>query len=174
LELGMNATVLKRWHIDANYTYLDATVGVDYLSQSPNNPYADAQGNVPVKSGSRLPGIPEHLAKLAVNVDILPAWTLGVNMLYNGGQFLRGDEANLTTPLASYMLFNLKTEYRFNEHFALFGKLDNVFNKRYQNFGTYGNTGDVLHNELGVEDLNTRFVGASAPRAGWVGIRITL
>ncbi|MEQ1638267.1 MAG: TonB-dependent receptor [Methylococcales bacterium] len=174
LELGMHANVFKRLHIDANYTYLDATVGVDYLSQSPNHPKADDQGNVLVKNGSRLPGIPEHLIKLAVSYDIIPDWSLGVNMLYNGDQFLRGDEANLTSPLASYMLFNLKTEYRFNEHFSIFGKLDNIFNKRYQNFGTFGNTGDVLENSLGVNDLDTRFVGVGAPRAGWVGVRITL
>ncbi|NOT86533.1 MAG: TonB-dependent receptor, partial [Methylococcaceae bacterium] len=174
LELGLNATVFKRLHLDANYTYLDATVGVDYLSQSPSHPNADALGNVPVKSGSRLPGIPEHLIKLAVNYDIIPDWSLGVNMIYNGDQFLRGDQANLTEPLASYMLFNLKTEYRFNEHFSLFGKLDNIFNKRYQNFGTYGNTGGVLNDALGINDVDTRFVGVGAPRAGWVGIRITL
>jgi outer membrane receptor protein involved in Fe transport len=174
LELGMNATVLQRLHLDANYTYLDATVGVDYLSQSPNHPNADDNGTVLVRKGSRLPGIPEHLVKVAANVDLLPAWTLGVNMIYNGDQFLRGDEANLTTPLASYMLFNLKTEYRFNEHVTLFGKLDNIFNHRYQNFGTLGNTGDVLEEDLGINDLNTRFIGVGAPRAGWVGVRITL
>lgn len=174
LELGMNANILQRLRVDLNYTYLDATVGVDYLSQSPSHPNADADGNVMVKSGARLPGIPEHMVKLAVNYDIIPAWTMGVNMLYNDGQYLRGDEANLTPPLASYMLFNLKTEYRFNEHFTLFGRLDNIFNHRYQNFGTFGNTGDVLEDALGIDDVNTRFVGVGAPRAGWVGLRITL
>lgn len=174
LELGINTTFFKRLHIDANYTYLDATTGVDYYSNSPNHPNADAQDRVLVKKGSRLPGVPEHLVKLAINYDIIPAWSLGMNMVYNGDQFLRGDEANLTSPLASYMLFNLKTEYRFNEHFSLFGKLDNIFNHQYQSFGTYGNTGAVLNDSLGVNDLNTRFVGVGAPRAGWVGIRITL
>ena len=174
IELGLNANMFDRLHLGVNYTYLNATLQTSYISNSPSHPSANENGDIVAKQGDRLPGIPEHMVKVALDYDILPSWTLGTNMLYNGDQFLRGDEANLDTPLASYILFNLKTEYRFNEHFALFGKLNNIFNQRYQNFGTYGNTGDVLDSALGIDDADTRFVGVGAPRAGWVGVRITL
>lgn len=174
IELGMQASVLERLRLSANYTYLSAEFRTAFLSHSPSHPNADADGNISVKSGNQIPGIPEHLVKFAVDYDIFKSWTLGMNMLYNAQQFLRGDEANQAEPVGSYVLFNLKTEYRFNEHVALFGKLDNIFNQRYQNFGTFGNTGDVLESALGIDDLNTRFLGVGAPRAGWVGIRFTL
>lgn len=174
IELGMTANLFERLHLSTHYTYLDATFRTAYLSHSPNHPNTDANGDIQVKQGDRIPGIPEQLVKFSADYDVIPQWTLGMNMLFNGRQFLRGDEANLAQPLPSYLLFNLKTEYRFNEHITLFGKLDNIFNHRYNNFGTFGNTGDVLENTLGVDDLATRFVGAGAPRAGWVGIRLTL
>ena len=174
IELGLNADVLERLHLSTHYTFLDARFRTAYLSHSPNHPDADANGDIQVKHGDRIPGIPEHLLKFSADYDIFPEWTFGMNMLFNGEQFLRGDEANLATPLASYMLFNLKTEYRINKHVALFGKVDNLFDHRYSNFGTFGNTGDVLEDTLGVDDLATRFVGVGAPRAGWVGIRFTL
>jgi outer membrane receptor protein involved in Fe transport len=153
---------------------LNATLQTTFNENSPSHPRANENGEILALRGSRLPGLPENMVKLALDYDILPSWTLGMNMLYNGDQFLRGDTANLADPLASYVLFNLKTEYRFNEHIALFGKLNNVFDQRYQNFGTYGNTGDVLESALGIDDVNSRFVGVGAPRAGWVGVRISM
>ena len=70
-------------------------------------------------------------------------------------------------------MVNLRTEYRFNEHVMIFGRLDNLFNEKYNNFGTYGETGDVLEG-IGIADQDTRFFGVSAPRAGWVGIKLSL
>lgn len=97
----------------------------------------------------------------------------GFNVFFNAEQFLRGDEANLDTPLSSFAVVNLQTEYRFNKHFTIFGRLDNLFNEQYNNFGTYGETGDVLES-IGIDDRDTRSVGVSAPCAGWVGIKLTL
>jgi outer membrane cobalamin receptor len=39
---------------------------------------------------------------------------------------------------------NLTTEYRFNEHFTIFGRLDNLFGKQYNNFGLYGEADEVF------------------------------
>ncbi|NYT46556.1 MAG: hypothetical protein H0A75_01510 [Candidatus Methanofishera endochildressiae] len=39
-------------------------------------------------------------------------WGTGFNVLFNAEQFLRGDEANLDTPLGSFAVVNLQTEYR--------------------------------------------------------------
>ncbi|SCN47156.1 TonB domain protein [methanotrophic endosymbiont of Bathymodiolus azoricus (Menez Gwen)] len=69
-------------------------------------------------------------------------------------------------------MVNLQTEYRFNKHVKIFARLDNVFDEKYNNFGMYGETGDVLEN-LGIGEQSTRFVGVSAPRAGWGGIKLS-
>ena len=173
VELGLSSSFFDRWRMALNYSYIDAVFLTPYTSHSPSNPYADANGDIQVNSGSHIPGIPEHIVKFSSDVDIIESWTFGFNVLFNAEQFLRGDEANLDAPLNSFVVVNLLTEYRFNEHFTIFGRLDNLFNEKYNNFGMYGETGDVLEG-IGIADQDTRFVGVSAPRAGWVGIKLTL
>ena len=173
VELGLSSSFFDRWRMALNYSYINAVFLTPYTSHSPSNPYADANGDIQVQSGSHIPGIPEHIVKFSSDVDIVKSWTFGFNVLFNAEQFLRGDEANLDTPLRSFAVVNLRTEYRFNEHFMIFGRLDNLFNTKYNNFGTYGETGDVLEG-IGIADQDTRFVGVSAPRAGWVGVKLTL
>ena len=173
VELGLSSSFFDRWRMALNYSFIDAVFLTPYVSHSPSNPYADENGDIQVQSGSYIPGIPRHIVKFSSDVDIIESWTFGFNVLFNAEQFLRGDEANLDSPLASYAVVNLQTEYRFNEHFTIFGRLDNLFNTKYNNFGTYGETGDVLEG-MGIDDRDTRFVGVSAPRAGWVGVKLTL
>ena len=173
LELGLSTAFFERWRLALNYTFIDARYLTPFTSQSPSHPYADANGDIQVSSGDYIPSIPQHLVKFSTDVDVVDSWTVGMNLIFNGEQFLRGDEANLDKPLNGYTVVNLYTEYRFNEHFTLFGRLNNVFGAKYNNFGLYGNTGDVLE-DMGIDDADTRFVGVSAPRAGWVGVKLTL
>jgi outer membrane receptor protein involved in Fe transport len=76
----------------------------------------------------------------------------------------------VTNQLKGYWLFNARAEYQFNKHFALFGKLDNIFDNNYNSFGAFGEPDQVL----GAAFDNPRFVSPGAPRAGWIGVRITL
>jgi len=169
VELGLASTFFDRWRMSANYTFIDATYLTPFTVQSANHPNADANGDMQVKKGNHLPSIPQHIVKFSTDVDVLEEWTIGMNVMFNGEQFLRGDEANEDTPLAAYAVVNLSTEYRFNEHVTVFGRLDNVFGKSYNNFGLYGEADEVFD---GMDD--TRFVGVSAPRAGWVGVKLKL
>ncbi len=174
IELGLGGDFFDRWRMSANYSYIDAEFRTAYKSNSPSNPMRDANDDIQVLPGDTIPGVPNHLFKFATDVDVLPEWTLGMDMIYNGSQFLRGDEANLNGKLGAYMVFNLSTEYRFNEHLTLFGKLDNVLDRRYKNFGTYGETGEVLTG-VGIAEIEeARFLGIGAPRAGWIGVRLSL
>ncbi len=173
VELGLSSSFFDRWRMALNYSFIDAVFLTPYASHSPSNPYADANGDIQVQKGDYIPGIPRHIVKFSSDVDIIESWTFGFNVLFNAEQFLRGDEANLDAPLGSFAVVNLLTEYRFNEHFTIFGRLDNLFNEKYNNFGMYGETGDVLEG-IGIDERDTRFVGVSAPRAGWVGVKLTL
>ncbi len=174
IELGLNANFFERWRVSTHYSYIDAQYRTAYQSNSPSNPLRDVNDDIQVKRGDTIPGIPNHLFKFATDFDVIQDWTLGMDMIYNGSQYLRGDEANLNDKLGAYMVFNLSTEYRFNEHLTLFGKLDNIFDRRYKNFGTYGETGDVLTGIGIAENEEARFLGIGSPRAGWVGIRLSL
>jgi outer membrane receptor protein involved in Fe transport len=66
-------------------------------------------------------------------------------------------------------VFNSTAEYKVTKNFSVFGKLNNVFDTNYNSFGVYGNASEVLP---GYND--GRFVSPGAPRAGWIGIRLTL
>lgn len=163
----------NRWRWSANYTFIDATYQTAFGTPNAANPYA-VDGVTQVEPGDKIPGIPAHQFKFNTDVDILPEWTLGFDMNYNSSQYLRGDEANLTAKLPGFVVFNLRSEYRFNQHVALFGRVNNLFDREYANFGAWNNTGDVLDG-LGLPgDQNTRFVGVGAPRAAWIGIRLTM
>jgi len=169
VELGLASTFFDRWRMSANYTFIDARYLTGFTVQSANHPNAAANGDMTVTKGNHIPSIPQHIVKFSTDVDVLDEWTIGMNVMFNGEQFLRGDEANEDTPLAAYAVVNLSTEYRFNEHVTVFGRLDNVFGKTYNNFGLYGEADEVFPTMT-----STRFVGVSAPRAGWVGVKLKL
>ncbi|WAR45544.1 TonB-dependent receptor [Methylomonas rapida] len=160
-----------RW--TANYTFIDATYQSSF--GSPNGAHPNAvDGVTQVRPGNKIPGIPAHQAKFSADYDIVPEWTLGFDMNYNSSQYLRGDEANLTAKIPAFVIFNLRSEYRFNEHVALFGRVNNLFDRDYANFGAWAETGEVLQG-LGLEENeNARFVGVGAPRAAWIGLRLTM
>ncbi|CAD6876942.1 TonB-dependent receptor [Methylomonas fluvii] len=174
VEAGLSGNFYERWRWSTHYTYIDASFETPFLGSSPNNPLADGDGNIHVKAGDKLPGIPAHQFKFSTDFDIVSAWTLGMDMNYNSSQYLRGDEANLTAKLPGFVVFNLRSEYRFNKNVALFGKVSNLFDRQYANFGTWGNTGDVLDGVGLPGDQQSRFVGVGAPRAAWIGIRLTM
>ncbi|QPK61532.1 TonB-dependent receptor [Methylomonas sp. LL1] len=174
VELDLSGNFYQRWRWSTHYTFIDASFETPFLGSSPNNPMADADGNIQVHAGDKIPGIPAHQFKFSTDYDIIPEWTLGFDMNYNSSQYLRGDEANLTDKLPAFVVFNLRSEYRFNQHVALFGRVNNLFDREYANFGTWGNTGDVL-DDLGLPgDQQSRFVGVGAPRAAWIGVRLTM
>ncbi|HLF96180.1 MAG TPA: TonB-dependent receptor [Methylococcaceae bacterium] len=169
-EVGLNGRVWDRVRFNANYTFLDATFQDNFLASSPNNPSADANGNIQVKAGNRIPLLPQHSLKLGTDVDVLSNVTLGADMQLTTSRVFRGDEANLNNKLGGFAVFNLHGEYRLHKHVALFGRLDNVFDRKYENFGLYGEADEVLGDSFN----DPRFVGVGAPRAGWVGIRLSM
>ncbi|MCK5355530.1 MAG: TonB-dependent receptor, partial [Methyloprofundus sp.] len=173
VELGLSSAFFDRWRMSLNYSFIDAKYLTPFVSHSPSHPGADGDGDIQVSKGDHIPGIPQHSVKFSTDVDIVDSWTVGLNVIFNADQFLRGDEGNLDESLEGYTVVNLMTEYRFNEHLTIFGRLDNLFNARYNNFGTYGETGEVLE-DIGIDERDTRFVGVSAPRAGWVGVKLSL
>lgn len=173
-EAGLSGLFFdERWRWSANYTFIDATYQSSFGSPNGAHPKA-IDGVTQVRPGNKIPGIPAHQAKFSTDYDILPEWTLGFDMNYNGSQYLRGDESNSTDKLPAFVVFNLRSEYRFNEHVALFGRVNNLFDREYANFGAWAETGEVL-NGLGLdENPNARFVGVGAPRAAWIGLRLTM
>jgi outer membrane receptor protein involved in Fe transport len=154
------------WHFAANYTYLNARFLDNFDIQSP----LDEDERATVTRGARIPGLPEHMFKASLGVDLWQKLSLGFNGTYSGNRPFRGDEANLTPNLSGYWLFNATAEYKVTKNFTVFGKLDNIFDVHYNSFGLYGNPSEVLGDAFD----DNRFVSPGAPRAGWVGIRLSI
>lgn len=172
VETGLTANVtelfssIDDWHFSTNYTYLNARFMDSFTIQDP----LDDDDPAIVGRESRIPGLPEHIYKATLGVDLWKRFSLGIDAQYSGDQYFRGDEANITDPLGGYWLFNARAEFRFNEHVALFGRVSNIFDRRYKTFGVYGEADEVLGDAFD----DGRFVAPGMPRAGWIGVRLSI
>ena len=59
-------------------------------------------------------------------------------------QYFLGDEGNDNAPLAGYATVDLRTSYSITEHVPIYGLIENLFDSRYDRFGTFYN-GDAAH-----------------------------
>src|SRR5690606_8099376 len=94
---GAELAVSGQWQaLDwfASYSYLEATFEAPFMALSPNHPSANSDGEIQVRSGDRIPGLPEHQFKLGGDWSVTDQLIIGAEMIYNSGQYLRGDESN--------------------------------------------------------------------------------
>ena len=172
---GVDATLSytdRRWFAYASYSYTDATYQSGFAEGSGSNPQADTDGNITVRPGNRLPGIPAHLVKLSVNYQVTPAWNVGATAISASGQVLFGDEANLTPHLPASFTLNLNTTYQLTKNVQLFGLVRNIADRTYYTFGTFSPTSSVFLSQA-PGATNPRSYSIAAPVAGFGGVRVT-
>jgi len=159
------------------YSFIDARYVDGFIEHSPNNSTADANGDIAVAPGSRIPASPRQTLRLRVDGDAAPGWRLGANLLLNDATFARGDENNRAVGgrVGGYAVLNLDTTWQLASHVELFARVNNVFDRRYANFGILG--ANVFANPGRTFDpANARsetFVGQGAPRGAWAGVRVS-
>jgi iron complex outermembrane receptor protein len=172
---GVDAAVqLKtdRWLAWVAYSYVSATYLSGFVEASGSNPAADADGNITINPGNRLPGIPAHQVKVGLNYKVTDKWTVGASAIGVTPAFLFGDEANLTAPLPGYFTVNLNTSYQLTKNVQLFAWAENVTNARYYTFGTFSPTSSVPIVQA-PDASNPRSYSPAAPIGGFGGIRVT-
>jgi outer membrane receptor protein involved in Fe transport len=169
LNLRLTDGRLSAW---VAYSYIDAEFQTAFPESSQNNPGADATGTTQIKPGDRLPGIPQHVLKLGADYKATDAWTVGGTAIAASGQYLFGDEANLTPQTPSYFVLNLHTSYQVTNNLQLFAQIENAFNAQYYTFGTFSPTSSVpIAQAPGA--TNPRSYSPGAPIGVLVGIRAT-
>jgi iron complex outermembrane receptor protein len=161
-----------RWQAWFGYTYTNATFQSAFTASSPDNPFADANGNIQVQPGNRLPGVPANLVKFGVQYKVTDAWTVGTTAVAASGQYLFGDEANLTKQLPGYFLLNFNTSYQITPHVQLFGTVQNVLNQKYYIYGTFSPTSSITFAQA-PGTSNPRSYNIAAPIGGFAGVRVT-
>jgi outer membrane receptor protein involved in Fe transport len=169
VSLSLKTDRLLAW---LAYSYIDATFQTGFSASSENNPGADANGNIQVQPGNHLPGVPSNLWKLGLDYKVTDAWTVGGTGVAASGQFLFGDEANLTAKTPAYFVLNLHTSYQLTRNLQLFALIENAFNTTYYTFGTFSPTSSVFIAQA-PGAANPRSYSPAAPIAATVGIRVT-
>ncbi|HUD58097.1 MAG TPA: TonB-dependent receptor [Acetobacteraceae bacterium] len=161
-----------RWLAYIAYTYTDATFQSGFTESAGSNPAADANGNITIQRGNRLPGIPVNQVKLGVYYKVTDKWTVGATAIGTSTAFLFGDETNLTPPLPGYFTVNVSTSYQLTDNVQLFAWAENITNTRYDTFGTFSPTSSVfLAQAPGA--TNPRSLSPAAPIGGFGGVRIS-
>lgn len=163
-----------RWLAYAGYSYIDATYQFSGTIASPNNPLSDADGNVFVTPGNRIPGIPQHQFKAGADYFVTPEWKIGGDIVAVGERFYVGDDSNLNPKLPAYFVANLRTSYQVTKNITLFANINNLFNNKYPLFGTFFEPQGTAKAGLPIALTDQRTLVPGAPFAIYGGLRYRL
>ena len=138
---------------------------------SPNNPFADAAGNIQVRPDDQLPGVPQNRLKMNADYAITDKWKIGGNLIFASSQFFFGDASNQNPRLPGYWVVDLHSSYQITRNVELFALIKNLFDRNYTTFGILG---DVTKTPLpGVPNpSDPRFITVGAPLAVFGGVRV--
>lgn len=188
LELGLSG---RSGALDAAayYTRLAATYRSPTCIVSEANSSAETSANctgndeIEVRSGDRLPGIPQNLLKLDLGWRVLPALRLGANLQAQSATFVRGNENNRhqsdgvdfngSGRSPGFAILNLQANWNLGSGWNLLGKVHNVLDRRYNTGGMLGeNAFDAAGTLQGPDDWrDEQFVAPGAPRSFTLALR---
>jgi len=163
----------NRLQLNASYTLVDARF-LDALQVGSNSPFADANGNVQILPGNRIPAVPRNRVKASVDYSITDAFKVGGDALYFSSQYFVGDGSNQAPRLPGYAVFNLHASYQIDKTMQIYARADNIFDNRYATYGTFFNTGAVPNfANGGAPFTDPRSLSPARPRAFYTGLKIT-
>jgi iron complex outermembrane receptor protein len=172
LEAGVNYQT-PQYLVYANYALVDATYQFTGLLASPNNPSADANGDVLVTPGKQIPGIPRHQIKGGVDYFVTPLLKLGTDVIWVSSQWYVGDDANQNVKLADYWVANLHGSYQLTKELQVYGLINNLFNRKFATYGTYFDPQSVV-NAVANPPTDHRTITPAQPLSIYVGLRAKL
>ncbi|UWU67159.1 TonB-dependent receptor [Bradyrhizobium sp. NC92] len=170
-EVSIKSPTLQ---VQASYAFVDARF-LDPLELGSESPFRDpATDTIQVRPGNQIPAIPRHRVKVGVDYAVTDVWKVGGNALFVSSQYLVGDESNQFAKLPSYTVFNLHTSYQVTKNIQLYGRVDNIFDKRYATYGQFFDTGALPNFTNGGNAFtDPRSLSPARPRAFYAGMRVT-
>lgn len=169
--LGVDINANKSWgawQLNTTYSYIQATYESSGELLGVDNREMD------ITPGTRMAGIPLHKLKMHLDWSATEKWKLGTSMIASSSIVTQGNEdGNITEGVSGnakvkgYALFNLKTSYAVQKGFEVFGKIDNVFNRRYETYAMMGE-----NNLYSDEQTLSKFVAPGATRTYMAGLRL--
>lgn len=189
IEASLYGAAASRLTWSAAYSLVDARYrSPESIASEVNSAAVDTDGDgegdtINIRSGDRIPGIPMHQLKLRGVFAVTPVWTIGASMVAFSDQYARGNENNAhradgvdffgNGKVGGYAVVNLDTRYHLGNGWQVFAKVNNIFDREYNNAGLLGASLFNANGSFnGDEDANRQALYApGAPRAGWVGVR---
>ena len=170
-------TTVGELRLVARYSFLDATFQTGFAESSPNNSTADADGLIYVQPGDRLPTLPRNAFRLRADWAHGP-FTLGATLAAFDAQYARGNENNADPAgkVPGYAVVAMDAAWNITPEWQLFARIDNLFNRTYQNFGILGanyfrGPGNTFDAGLAGPEA---FRSPGAPFGAWIGIQYRL
>ena len=105
VEVTLSASPFDGLQLEANYTYLEA---------------------VDAATGVQLDNRPENRATFDISWAATRKLNVGAQVIYNGDE-----TESFGSPLESFVLLNLRTDYELSDAFTLFARLDNAVDSDY-------------------------------------------
>ena len=196
IELGLSGKT-GAWRFGANHTVLNATYrSAETVNGSSNSSSSAAapglDGTIGIKSGDRIPLIPQQQFKAYLDYQLNPAFSMGLSMIAVSSALARGNENNShqadgtyylgAGKSAGYAIFNLAARYQVEPKMQVFMQISNLFDRKYANAAQLGSTGfnaagnfqarPFAQNANGEYPLqHSTFVAPGAPRMIWAGMR---
>jgi len=187
LALGGKAARLA-WKL--SYSLVDATFQSDFEVSAESNSTADANGNILVRPGDRMPLIPRHTGKLTLDYQASERLDIGGSLLVTSGSYLHGNENNANQAggtngegafiigsgsIPGYALVNLQGTYHIGHHVDVFARINNLLNRQYATAGfltvnTFTPSGVFLPNPADWSNENA--IAPGAPFGLWAGVRL--
>jgi outer membrane receptor protein involved in Fe transport len=176
-----------QWHLA--YSYVDATYQSEFVVSAESNSTADANGDIVVRPGDRLPLIPRHTGRVVLDYAVTPNLEVGGNLIVVSSAYLHGNENNAnqaggtngagdvilgTGTIPGYAVVNLQATCHLGKSVELFARLVNVLDKEYATAGflttnTFNPNGSFRPDP---DDwTNENAVSPGTPRAIWAGLR---
>jgi outer membrane receptor protein involved in Fe transport len=178
------------WHLA--YSLVDATYQSTFQVSAQSNSTADANGNILVRPGDRIPLTPRHTGRLALDYELNKHVDIGGNLVVASGSFLHGNENNAnqtggtnaagafisptgTGWIPGYAVVTLHGTYHVTKHAEVFARLVNVTNREYSTAGfltsnSFNPNGSYRFNQN--DWTNENAVSPAQPRAIWAGVRV--
>jgi outer membrane receptor protein involved in Fe transport len=167
-ELNFKA---DRLNFYANYAYVDA-IFLNSLTLASNSPFADANGNIHVAPGDKIPMIPRHRFKIGGDYSLTSDLKVSADMVAVGSQYFAGDASNQFSKLPAYAVVNVGASYQITKNVQIYARVDNVLNNHYYAYGAFFDTNAVPNFAGGGAPFtDPRTLSPAQPRSIYAGIK---
>lgn len=177
-RVGIEIAAARRfepWDVSMRYGYVDATFRSPFAVHSPDNSSADANGDIAVSPGDRIPNIAKHSFKMKIEYAPSEAWGAGMTLRAASAVFARGDEndRDVHGAIPGYAVVDFSARWSPWRGVEILGRIENAFDVRYAGQGLLGS--NVFNGAGHAFDpdhpVSEQFRGMGAPRGAWIVLR---